>query len=143
MWADTLLDIERAHVLRLLVWGGLSVAVAVLLLLLLRLRRIDLPLLRHFALQNLIWGGATLIIASVWLRTMELRDLAQATRLVNLLWLGTGLALGVTATGATLALSGWLMARRESAIGAGMAIVLHGLALIVLYGQTLTLVGRW
>jgi hypothetical protein len=44
MWADTLLVLERGHLLRLALWGGGSVLAGTLLLALLAIRRIDAPL---------------------------------------------------------------------------------------------------
>jgi hypothetical protein len=43
-----------------------------------------------------------------------------------------GLEAGFVAVGATLAIGGWAMGRRLGVVGAGLAIVVHGLALIAL-----------
>ena len=53
MWADTLEAAERAHLLRLLVWGGVSVLTCTALLAWLRRGARQSPLLKHFAIQFL------------------------------------------------------------------------------------------
>jgi hypothetical protein len=143
MWADTLLEIERTHVLRLLLWGALGFGSGVLVVLVLKARRLQLPLLRHFAIQNLVWGTAELIIGGLAYQALGLRDLTRATHFVNLLWLETGLSLGAVAVGVTLAAAAWKLGRRDAGIGAGMAIAMQGMALLVLHGRTLSLLSRW
>jgi hypothetical protein len=143
MWADTLLALERGHVVRLLVWGSLSLATGLAVLGVLRFRRAESPVLRHFSLQSLIWGAAELTLATFLFTSLALRDLSRATRFANVLWLELGLAAGVVAVGATLAIAGWTLARREGAVGAGLAIMVQGLALLLLHGRTLDALSRW
>ena len=57
MWADTLLGLERAHLLRLVLWGGTSVLVGSALLALLRVRGRRSSLLDHFGIQTALWGA--------------------------------------------------------------------------------------
>ena len=131
-WADSLLEFERVHLLKLTVWAALSIAVGLLLLTASRLRRTDSPLLRHFAIQTAAWGAVDLAIA-LWARSrLTLRDLAGATELDRFIWLNVGLDVGYAAVGLTLALSGWALGRRLGLVGAGLGVIVQGLALAVL-----------
>ena len=80
MWADTLLQAERAHLIRLDMWGGASLLVGsgsgVM-----RLGGHRSPLLEHFGLQTTAWGTIELALALMGSRRLEFRDLAGATRL--------------------------------------------------------------
>lgn len=143
MWADTLLALERAHLLRLAVWGALSLAAGALVLIVLRVRRAESAVLRHFSFQSVAWGAVELGIAALLLRSLALRDLARATRFTNMLWLELGLAAGLAAAGATLAIAGWTLGRREGPVGAGLAISLQGVALVFLHARTLDVLSRW
>ncbi|MDF1504461.1 hypothetical protein [Roseisolibacter sp. H3M3-2] len=134
MWSDTLLALERAHLLRLALWGGASVLVGslVLALLALRGRAAGSPLPRHFAVQTAAWGAIDLaIVAWAWPR-LALRDHAAAQSLDRFLWLNLGLDAGYVGVGATLALSAWALGRRLGGVGAGLGIVIQGAALLVL-----------
>jgi len=139
MWADSLLAVERTHLIRLLVWGGASLLVGTALLGLLRARGHRSALLDHFGIQTAAWGGIELALALVRLQQLELRDLAGATRLDRLLWLSIGLDLGYVMVGTTLLVLGWRLSRRAGFAGAGLAVIMQGLALalldLVLAGQ--------
>jgi len=131
-WADTLLDVERLHVLKLLVWGALSVGVGTALFAFIRVRRIESPLLHHFAIQSGAWGLVNIAIA-VWAeRGLRLRDLASAVSLDRFVWLNIGLDVGYVAVGATLALCGWSLGRRLGLVGAGAGVIVQGCALALL-----------
>jgi hypothetical protein len=132
MWADTLLVVERAHLVRLIVWGGASVLVGSTLLGLMRLRGHRSALLEHFGLQTMAWGAIELVLALMGFHRLELRDLAGATRLDRFLWLNIGLDVGYVMVGMTLSVLGWRMARRLGPVGAGMAVVVQGSALALL-----------
>lgn len=137
MWSDTLLALERAHLLRLALWGGASVLVgslvlALLVLLAARGRAAASPLPRHFAVQTAAWGAIDLaIVAWAWPR-LALRDHAGALDLDRFLWLNLGLDAGYVGVGLTLAASAWVLGRRLGGVGAGLGIVLQGLALFAL-----------
>ncbi len=132
MFADTLLQLERAHLVRLLAWALASVLTGSALLAVLAARRAVSPLVRHFAIQTAAWGAVDLaIVAWAW-RGLALRDHAGATFLDRFLWLNLGLDVGYVGVGATLALAGWQLGRRLGAVGAGMGVVVQGLALVVL-----------
>ena len=131
MWADALLAVERAHLIRLAVWGGASLFVGSALLGLMRIRGYRSSLLDHFGIQTMAWGAIELALALTELHRLELRDLAGATRLDRLLWLNIGLDIGYVL--------GWRLARRMGLVGAGLAVIIQGAALalldLVLAGQ--------
>lgn len=139
MWADTLLAVERAHLIRLIVWGGASLLVGSALLGLMRVRGHRSALLRHFGIQTTAWGAVDLALAAAGLQRLELRDLAGATRLDRFLWLNIGLDIGYVLVGITLLVVGWRLAWRMGLVGAGVAVIVQGSALalldLVLAGQ--------
>jgi hypothetical protein len=141
MWADTLLAVERAHLIRLILWGAASLLVGSALLGLMRVRGHRSALLDHFGIQTMAWGAIELALALMGLRRLELRDLAGATRLDRFLWLNIGLDVGYVMVGITLVVLGWQLARRVGLVGAGLAVIVQGSALalldLVLAGQIL------
>ena len=104
-------------------------------------RRASAPLLRHFAMQTALWGAVELALSLAGWRGLALRDFAGAQQLVNFLWLNTGLDAGYVMLGSTLALSSWRMGFRQSGMGAGAAIIVQGLALLLLDVRLITLIG--
>ena len=132
MWADTLLLAERAHLLRLALWGAASLLVGTGLVAILGVRRTRSSLLTHFGIQSGVWGGVELVIALLLLRSLALRDLAGATRLDRMLWMNVGLDVGYTLVGITLAAIGCRTVRRPGMVGAGIAIILQGAALLMI-----------
>jgi hypothetical protein len=136
VWADTLLAAERSHLHQLLLWGGGSCGVgAILLLIAGRPRRS--PIVFHFAAQSIAWGAVILAVGASGLQSLQLRDLGGATRLDRLLWLNLGLDTGYVAVGAAIALSAWLLGRRYGGVGAGVAIIVQGLALAIITARLL------
>ena len=132
MWSDTLLALERAHLLRLLVWGGMSTVAGTGLLAWLALRRHHSALLRSFAVQMSIWGLVHLAVAGRGIYRLADRDLASATQLDRLLWLSAGIDIGLILVGITLAAAGWILGRRLGAVGAGIGVLVQGAGLLVL-----------
>jgi hypothetical protein len=132
MWADALLALERTHLLRLALWGGGSVLAGTLVFLLLALRRQRSPLLQHFAIQTAAWGAVDLAICAWAWRGLALRDFDGATSLVNFLWLNVGLDVGYVGVGLTLALAAWRLGKRLGGVGAGLGVIVQGLALALL-----------
>jgi hypothetical protein len=132
MWADTLLALERMHLQRLLVWGAISIVTGTALFAWLLWRRTAAPMLRHFAIQTAAWGAINMLIAWRSWRTLALRDFAGTQELLNILWLNTGLDVGYAAVGATLVLTGWRLGPRVGLIGAGIGVMVQGIALTVL-----------
>ena len=132
MWADTLLAIERAHLIRLIVWAGASLLVGAALLGLLRIRGHRSALLDHFGIQTAAWGSLELALALKRFFQLERHDLAGATRLDRILWLNIGLDVGYVLVGIALLVLGWRLARRMGLVGAGLAVIVQGLALALL-----------
>ena len=114
-----------------MLWGGGSLVVGALLLLTVARPRRS-ALLFHFALQTAAWGAVNLVLAASGVRGLVARELSAATRLDRFLWLNVGLDAGYAAVGVTIALSAWLLGRRLGGIGAGVAVVIQGLALLLL-----------
>jgi hypothetical protein len=132
MWADTLLALERGHLLRLALWGGTSVLLGTLVFTWLTIRRISAPMLKGFAMQTAAWGGVNLLICVWAMRGLKLRDYAGAQHLLNVLWLNAGLDAGYVAVGITIAIAAWRWGARAGGIGAGMGIIVQGIALLLL-----------
>jgi hypothetical protein len=132
MWADTLLAAERAHLIRLIIWGGASLLAGSALLGLLRMRGHRSSLLDHFGIQSAVWGALILALALAGLQRLELRDLTGATRLDRFLWLNIGLDTGYVMVGVTLSVLGWRVGRHLGLVGAGLAVIVQGSALALL-----------
>jgi hypothetical protein len=133
MWADTLLAAERAHIARLLLWGAGSALVGTALFAWLHVGRRRSALLEQFGLQTAAWGAAELAGAAMARASVATRDLAGATRLDRLLWLEVGLDLGFVLVGLAILASGWGLGRRLGMVGAGLAVVVQGVALALLH----------
>jgi hypothetical protein len=132
MWADTLLAAESAHLARLLVWSVASVLVGTALVAWLHIGRRRSSLLEHFGIQTAGWGAAELAFGAIARASLAPRDLAAATRLDRLLWLNIGLDAGYVLVGVALLLTGWRLGRRLGLVGAGLAVVVQGIALALL-----------
>lgn len=131
-WADSLLQVEQIHLLKLLAWATLSVTVGTALIALLRARRAESPLLLHFGIQAVAWGIVDGAIA-LWARQgLVLRDVASAVALDRFVWFNIGLDVGYVGVGATLAILGGRAVQRPGLMGAGLGVVVQGLALTVL-----------
>jgi hypothetical protein len=142
MWADTVLHAEQQHLLRLMVWAALSILGGTSVAATLAIRRIRSPLLTHFAIQMAVWGAVDGVIALVGWSNAHLRDLSGAARLERLLWMNIGLDVGYVAVGATIALCAWIIARKLGPVGAGVGIIVQGLALLLLDLKFASLISR-
>jgi hypothetical protein len=142
VWADTLFQAEQQHLLRLFLWAGLSIVAATSIAVILVARRVTSPLLRHFAIQMAGWGIAVAVFAGASWAQLHLRDLAGATRLERFVWMSAGFEAGLVGVGATLFVAGRTMGRSAAAYGAGTAIVVQGLALLLLDLQFAALISR-
>jgi hypothetical protein len=131
-FADQLLVLERLYLTKLALWAGISVLVGSLVFAWLRVRRAISPLLQQFALQCVAWGVFDLALVAWGRRGLELRDLAGATQLDRFAWFSVGLDVGVVLVGATLAVVGWRLERRLALVGAGIGVLVQGLALALL-----------
>jgi hypothetical protein len=132
MWADTLEALERAHLLRTIVWGAASILAGTALVAWLKARHRQSGLLRHFAYQCAGWGVAEVLVGAALLMRVAPRDLSAATRLDRILWLNIGLDGGYVLTGVVIAVVGWRIARSLSAVGGGLGLIVQGLALALL-----------
>lgn len=132
-WADTVQYAERTHLLLLLTWGVSSVLLGSLTLAWLRSRGWQSALLQQFATQVVLWGMVESTIAFVLWRRIALRDLAGATRLDRMVWLGIGLDIGFVLAGLALIWSGSRDRQRPGLIGTGAGVVLQGAALAALH----------
>jgi hypothetical protein len=99
-------------------------------------------MLRHFALQSVAWGVVVGAIAAIGFKNVALRDVSGAARLERLVWMNVGLDVGYVAVGATLAAVAWLLARRMSLVGAGIGVIVQGLALLLIELQFAVVVSR-
>ena len=142
MWADTLFRAEQQHLLRLLLWAATSIVGGTALGVVMLVRRLKSPLLTSFAIQTAAWGVLVGGIAAVWWYTAGLRDLAGAARLERMVWMTMGLDVGCIAAGAVLTVAAWKFSKQLGGVGAGTAIVIQGLALLVLDMQFASTVSR-
>lgn len=141
MWADTLLSLERGHLQRLALWAAACVLGGTALLAWLTVRRVAAPMLKHFAIQTAAWGAVNGAIAAWAWQGLALRDFAGAQHLVNILWLNTGLDVGYAAVGATMGILAWRWGPNPGVLGAGVAIVVQGLALALLDLRLILVIG--
>jgi len=142
VWADVILSAERQHLLRLLAWSGLSIILGTSVVVVLAARRIRSPLLTHFAIQTIAWGVWIALISGIAWRALHLRDVGGAARLERLLWMRIGLDVGCIAVGATLGITSRVTTRRMELVGAGVGVIVQGLALLLLDLQYAGLVSR-
>ena len=142
MWADTLLHAEQQHLLRLLLWSGLSVIAGTAAITTIAIQRLRSPLLAHFSLQMIGWGVVIAAIAAFEWHGLHLRDVSGEIRLERLLWMNIGLDAGFVGIGAVLGAAGRLLARNVGAVGAGVAIAVQGLALLLIDLQLAAVVSR-
>ena len=142
MWSDTLFRAEQQHLLRLLLWAATSIVGATAMGAVTAIRRIRSPLLTNFAIQTALWGALIGAISGMRWQTVALRDVAGAARLDRLVWMTIGLDIGCVAAGVVLAIAAWVLSRRLGGVGAGTAIAIQGLALLVLDMQFANTVSR-
>ncbi|MEP6833361.1 MAG: hypothetical protein ABJB74_08200 [Gemmatimonas sp.] len=140
MYADTLFALERGHLIRLGLWAGASLIAGVLILLVLHRRKNNAPFLKHFSIQMLAWGGIDLALVAWGWRALAYRDYGGSVQLHQFVWLNIGLDAGYVAVGITLAVTGWVLAKRLSVLGAGVGVIVQGFALFVLDLRLLTMI---
>jgi hypothetical protein len=132
MWSDTLLELERLHLLRVAGWGMASLVVGALLWLLVA-RRGGAPLIAHFSIQLVAGGALLLTLAGAAGNSLALRDHAGAVRLDRTAMLGVLVAATAALGGLLVALAGWVRGRRQAAIGGGLGVALHGAVVAILF----------
>lgn len=142
MWADSFLRAEQQHVLLFLLWGASTVLSATLIAIVLATQRRASSLLAQFATQLAVWGLVVAIVAGIEWHGIHLRDVASATRVERLVWMRVGFDVGVVGMGGLLVVVGRIVARSPRATGAGIAIIVHGLALFAIDAQFASRVSR-
>lgn len=142
VWADSFLRAEQQHVVLLLVWSGLSLLAGTATALLLVARHRASTLLANFAKQLVLWALVVGVAVALERHGLRLRDVASATRVERLLWMRIGFDIGIVGMGTLLAIAGRRLARSRGAIGAGIAIAVHGMALFIVDAQFASMVSR-
>jgi hypothetical protein len=132
MWSDTLLAAERSHLIRIALWAAASATVGMTLVGVIALRRLTAPIVMWFAIQTLAWGSMELVVTTARWHALGMRDVSAATHLDRLTWLAAGLDVGLIGVGAAIAAMAWSANRRLGAFGAGLGVIVQGLALLVL-----------
>lgn len=136
-WADSLLALERLFYLKVIVWGALSILGGSGIITWLLVTRTESPLLRRFAHVTL-GSGVSAAVGGFWMRhASDLRDLTAAISLDRWLWFGVGLSTGLVLTGFVLAAGGARASAqwRPGLVGAGIAVIVQGLAFALLLLQ--------
>jgi hypothetical protein len=126
----------------LLLWGAMSMLVALGIWLTLRWRATPSRLLQHFAIQTGAWGAIDATLAVLGRPRLMLRDFDGVTRLDRFLWLNCGLDVGYIAVGVALLWCGWRLARSHGLVGAGLGVVIQGLALLLLDARLAALIAQ-
>lgn len=142
MWADILLRAEQQHAISLLLWGALTVLSATVIAVTLAVQNRASPLLAQFATQLAFWGLLAALVSGIEWHGLHVRDAAGAARVERLAWMRIGFDVGIVGMGITLAAAAGIIGRKLGAIGAGIAIVLHGLALFAIDVQFASGVSR-
>lgn len=142
MWADTFLRAEQQHVLLSLLWAASSVLSATVIAIILAAQHRSSPLLAQFATQLALWGLVLAAVAGIEWHGVHVRDAASAIRIERLMWMRVGFDAGIAGMGAVLVFAGRLAARSARASGAGMAIVMHGLALFAIDSRFTSSISR-
>lgn len=135
MFADSVMQLERAYLERLIMWGGVSIIAGTAVMAMLAVSRTRSPLLKQFALQHPMWGMGALIVGAVRWLAVPLRDLGSATRLDRLLWFNAGLNVGIVAVGVALTVAAFKLGPRQGLAGAALALIVQGVALFVIHGR--------
>lgn len=142
MWADTFLGIEQQHAFSLLFWGASTVLCATIVAATLAAQNRESAFLAHFATQLAVWGILAIIAGAIEWHGIHLRTVDSATTVEHLMWLRTGLDIGVVGIGASLAAAGRILGRHAGVSGAGIAMIVHGLALFAIDVQFVSGVSR-
>lgn len=133
-WADSLLALERLYYLKIVVWGALSILGGSGVITGLLVSRTESRLLRRFAQVTLASGVLAVLSGFLMRHGADLRDLTAAISLDRWLWFGIGFDAGLVLTGLVLAMCGTRAGAvwRPGMVGAGIAVIVQGLALALL-----------
>ncbi len=135
MFADTVLQLERVYLERLMLWGAASIVAGTAVLAALAVWRARSVMLSYFAWQTMLWGCGALLVGAVRWRAIPLRDLAAATRLDRFLWFDAGLAAGVVVMGVALSFTALKLGPRQGLLGAALAVIVQGTALFAIHAR--------
>jgi hypothetical protein len=135
MFADTVLQLERVYLERLMLWGVVSIVAGTAVLAGLAIWRARSQVLSYFAWQTVLWGCGSLLFGVLRSRAIPLRDLAGATRLDRFLWFDAGLAVGVVVVGIALSVAALKLGPRQGLLGAALALIVQGLALFAIHAR--------
>lgn len=142
MWSDIVLAAERQHLARLFLWAALSIVAGTAILAMLAVRHTRSRVLAQFATQMAGWGILLALIGAFEWRGLHLRDVGGAARLERALWFRVGLDAGCVGVGLTLTLAARQFGKHVGAMGAGVGVMVQGLALLLLDLQFAALVSR-
>lgn len=126
-----LLALERGHLVRLLVWAVASMLAGAACLAW-RRRSVAPSLWFHAGVQSAAWGAVDLAIVALAWGGLAPRDVPGAIALDRFLWLNIGLDIGYAMVGATLLVVGLRGPKRLGLVGAGLAVIVQGVALAAL-----------
>jgi hypothetical protein len=89
-----------------------------------------------------VWGVVIGTIAGVEWQRLQLRDVSGLARLERLLWMNIGMDVGFVGIGVVLGASGRILSRNFAAVGAGVGIIVQGLALLLIDLQFASVISR-
>ena len=95
-------------------------------------RSVQSPLLSQLAIQMAAWGAIELALAAFARRGLTDRDVEGVLHLIAVVRLTLLLDFGYAVLGLTLTIAGWTLGKRAGMVGAGVGIVIQGLALALL-----------
>lgn len=142
MWADIVFRAERQHAFELLAWAALSLIMATASLVLTKGRRGQSALLAGFGTQLALWAVVIGAVGAIELQQLTMRDLSSATRLERITWARAGLDVGIIGMGIVLGGASHVLARSQRGLGAAIAIVAQGLALLVIDLRLIAVISR-
>ena len=135
MFADTVMQLERAYLERLMLWGAASIVAGTAVLAALAVWRARSAMLSYFAWQTILWGVGSLVVGAVRWHAIPVRDLASATQLDRFLWFDAGLAAGIVALGIVLSATALKLGPRQGLLGAALAVIVQGTALFAIHAR--------
>ncbi len=135
MFADTVMQLERVYLERLMLWGAASIVAGTAVLAALALWRVRSAMLSYFAWQTILWGLGSLVVGVVRWHAIPLRDLAAATHLDRFLWFDAGFAAGIVVLGIVLSATALKLGPRQGLLGAALAVIVQGTALFAIHAR--------
>src|SRR5262245_31347999 len=105
-------------------------------------RRGQSALLTGFGTQLALWAVVIAAVGAIELQRLTMRDLSSATRLERITWARAGLDVGIIGIGLVLGGASHVLPRSQRGLGAGIAIVAQGLALLVIDLRLIAVISR-